>query len=129
MSVKTKSIYDEKEPSDGTRILISRFYPRGVKRTHFDLWIRDASPEKPLLKEYRDKAIDWKVFSKKFRDQLKSSPSSLEAIKKIEELAKKDDVTLLCYEREGQKCHRLIVKSVVNQKTRKKSSSKNEESK
>jgi hypothetical protein len=30
--IKTKSIYDPKERSDGVRVLITRFYPRRIKR-------------------------------------------------------------------------------------------------
>ncbi|MHB8568104.1 MAG: DUF488 domain-containing protein [Nitrososphaerales archaeon] len=116
MPVKTKSIYEKREDSDGIRVLVSRFYPRGVKRSHFDSWIRDASPEANLLKDYRNKLINWRVFSTKFRRQLKSSQSSKEAIERIAKWSKSETVTLLCYEKEGEKCHRHIVKSIVDRK-------------
>ena len=93
-----------------------RFYPRGIKKTHFDLWLRGASPEATLLKEYRNKVIDWRGFSVKFRQQLRSSRASKDEIEQITEMAKNHDVTILCYEKEGEKCHRNIVKSVVNRR-------------
>ena len=34
--IRTKSIYDPKEESDGIRILITRYWPRGIKKEHFD---------------------------------------------------------------------------------------------
>ena len=43
--IKTKRIYDPKEDSDGTRILITRKWPRGQKKDRFDEWIKDLSPE------------------------------------------------------------------------------------
>lgn len=116
MTVGSKSIYAPKERSDGTRVLVTRYYPRGVKRAHFDLWIRDASPEVKLLKAYKNNEIDWETFSRKFKVQLHTSPESKEAIKQIVELSKTRNVTLLCYEKEGENCHRQIVKSLVNQK-------------
>jgi uncharacterized protein YeaO (DUF488 family) len=118
LTIKTKSIYEEKKKSDGTRVLISRFYPRGVKRTHFDVWIREASPEAPLLKEYKNKVISWREFSKRFREQMRSSPNSQKAIQDLIELSERRNVTLLCYEKEGQKCHRDIVKAVTERAIR-----------
>ena len=116
--VKTKSIYEKRVRSDGTRILVTRFYPRGVKRTHFDLWIRNASPESKLLKDYRNNSISWREFSKKFRIQIRSSIAGKEAISQLVELGKKGRITLLCYEQEGKRCHRHIVKAIIESKIR-----------
>ena len=33
--IKTKSIYDPKEENDGIRILITRYWPRGIKKRTF----------------------------------------------------------------------------------------------
>ena len=120
MVVSTKSIYEEKSASDGIRVLVSRFYPRGVKRSHFDLWIRDASPEPVLLKKYKKGSLNWNEFSKHFKEQLKSSAKSRDAIDKLVELGRSNRITLLCYERQGEHCHREIVKAVVNLRTKRK---------
>jgi hypothetical protein len=40
MAVKTKSIFKPAEENDGIRILITRYYPRGIKTGHFDYWIK-----------------------------------------------------------------------------------------
>ena len=101
---------------DGTRVLVTRYYPRGVKKTHFDLWLRDLSPEVTLLKEYRNKVLDWRGFSTRFRRQLRTIPAAKEAMNKLVELSRNHDVTILCYEKEGENCHRNIVKSIVNRK-------------
>ena len=117
--VSSKSIYDLKSSSDGKRILISRYYPRGVKKDRFDLWIRQASPGIPLLKEYKSGAIDWKEFSKRFRTQMTKTPEGKRALAELAEQAKlSDSITLLCYEKEGENCHRNIVKSILDRKLR-----------
>jgi uncharacterized protein YeaO (DUF488 family) len=114
MSLKTKSIYDEKVKSDGVRILVTRFYPRGIKRTHFDLWFRNASPEAALLKKYKTGALNWREFSKRFKEQLRASLESKKAVQDLIELLREGKtVTLLCYEREGQNCHRYLLKSAI----------------
>jgi uncharacterized protein YeaO (DUF488 family) len=46
--IKTKYIYTPKETSDGTRILIARKWPRGIRKGHFDEWYKELSPEEDL---------------------------------------------------------------------------------
>jgi uncharacterized protein YeaO (DUF488 family) len=55
--IKTKSIYDPKEENDGIRILITRYWPRGIKKGHFDKWYKELSPSRDLLKRYKDKKM------------------------------------------------------------------------
>ena len=117
--IRTKSIYGEKESSDGTRVLVSRYYPRGIKKSHFDIWMRHASPEIALLKEYKGGSISWDELSKRFRKQLRASEKSKEAIEQLVDLSENNDViTLLCFEKDGENCHRNIVKSIVESKIR-----------
>lgn len=53
MVIKTKSIYEPSEENDdGTRVLITRFCPRGIKKNKFDCWIRELSPSGDLLNNY-----------------------------------------------------------------------------
>jgi len=121
MPLKTKSIYDERQNSDGTRVLVTRFYPRGVKRTHFDLWIHDLSPEAALLKEYRSNNLGWREFSRRYKSQMRSSPDSKRAIQSLVEILEMGrNVTLLCYEREGEKCHRYLLKSIIESSMKRK---------
>jgi len=113
LTIFTNSVYEEKTSSDGIRVLITRFYPRGVKKECFDIWIRGASPTPDLLKEYKKGLIGWPEFSKRFRKQLTSLEESKAAMDSILELSKSSDITLLCYEKEGENCHRTLVKSRV----------------
>ena len=103
--IKTKSIYDPKERKDGKRILITRHYPRFNKKLEYDEWNRNLAPSKELLKSYQDKKITWSQFHLAFLKELSSDEAKRE-LDKLSELARKRSVTLLCYEREGEKCHR-----------------------
>jgi len=113
LPVKTKSIYDPPEPEDGVRVLITRYYPRGVKKDRFDRRIIALSPSRGLLSSYRDGEKDWDQFSKTFLSELRANPESLEAIRSLHALSKSQDVTLLCYERSGAPCHRYLVRDMV----------------
>jgi len=113
MLIKVKSIYKPKDEEDGTRILITRFYPRGVRKDHFDQWMRELAPSKDLLKGYKTGEVNQNQFTKQFLKQINSDDESKLAIQTLSELACDSNVTLLCYERDGDFCHRHLVQDVI----------------
>ena len=68
--IRTKSIYDPKEENDGIRILITRYWPRGIKKEYFDKWYKELSPSRDLLKIYKDKKIDFSLFGRLFLQEI-----------------------------------------------------------
>jgi uncharacterized protein YeaO (DUF488 family) len=125
LTLLTKSIYEPREESDGTRVLITRFYPRGVKKDRFDRWVRDLSPSRELLGAYRSGEKSWEVFESEFTAELNANPSSMLAIRSLREESRKGNVTLLCYERSGMSCHRYIVAELVKKHKKPRADAKN----
>jgi uncharacterized protein YeaO (DUF488 family) len=113
LAAKTKSIYEPSKPGDGLRVLITRYYPRGVRKDRFDRRVVALSPSRRLLSSYRSGEMGWGEFSEAFLSELRANPESLEAIRALHELSKERDVTLLCYERRGLPCHRYIVRDLI----------------
>jgi uncharacterized protein YeaO (DUF488 family) len=117
--IKTKSIYEPTEENDdGIRVLITRYYPRGVKKDKFDCWIRELSPSRNLLKNYQQGKCNWQEFKSAFISEIRDNRDSLE---RIETLSRQNEflvITLLCYEREGKNCHRYIVKDMIEKPVR-----------
>lgn len=112
--IKTKSIYHPKDnKEDGLRVLITRFYPRGVKKTHFEIWMRELAPSKKLLNEYKTNKKTWNQFIKDFKSELQANKDSLQAIKDLSFKAKSNDVTLLCFEKDNTPCHRHLLKKII----------------
>lgn len=72
--IRSKSIYDPKEEDDGIRILITRYWPRGIKKEYFDKWYKELSPSRDLLKRYKYKKLTFlhleDYFLKKFKSQM-----------------------------------------------------------
>lgn len=113
LTVKAKSIYKEAERVDGIRALITRYYPRGVKRDHFDAWIRELSPSAALLKKYKEGKIQWNDFEVALVSEFRENMDSIETIYMLHDLSRRKNVTLLCYEKDDQPCHRHLVKELV----------------
>lgn len=106
--IKTKSIYDKKEDSDGTRILITRYYPRGIKKEKFGRGYRELSPLKSLLKNFKDRMISQNVFFQFFCIDLRNDEKKLQLCKHLAIESENKTITLLCYEKEEIFCHRYL---------------------
>ena len=113
MSVKTKCIFEPIEEGDGRRILITRYYPRGVKKEHFDEWVYALSPSPKLLFSYKKGEKTWNEFMWAFIDEIRRNDTSVEAIQALNDASKSEDITLLCYEKSGRPCHRHLVRDLV----------------
>jgi uncharacterized protein YeaO (DUF488 family) len=50
LMIALKRVYDAPEPSDGTRVLVERLWPRGLakERAHIDLWLKEVAPSHEL---------------------------------------------------------------------------------
>lgn len=110
--MRTKSIYDPVEGLDGVRVLITRYYPRGVKKDRFDVWAKALSPSRELLASYRSGKKGWRQFASSFLSELRGEESR-EALERLAALSRDSVVTLLCYEREGLPCHRYLVRDAL----------------
>ncbi|MDE0267059.1 MAG: DUF488 family protein, partial [Thaumarchaeota archaeon] len=113
MAVKTKSIYAPAGPSDGRRILVTRYHPRGVKRSKYDAWDRSLAPRAKLLKAYKDKDLEWADFERRPLQELRASPDSVSSIRELHACSRTHDITLLCYEPAGRPCHRRLLKKII----------------
>lgn len=111
--LKTKSIYASSDPSDGARVLVTRFYPRGVKRERFHEWRRELAPSVKLLKQYKAMEISEVEFERCFKIEMNAT-ASRQTIKDLGSRAMVSDVTLLCYEPEGEMCHRNILQEIIS---------------
>jgi uncharacterized protein YeaO (DUF488 family) len=112
--IKTKSIYEPAEENDdGIRVLITRYYPRGVRKDKFDCWIRELSPSRDLLKKYHQGKCSWQEFKTAFTSEIGDNKDSLDTIEALRRQNEFLVITLLCYERGGENCHRYIVKDMI----------------
>ncbi len=111
--IKTKSIYKPIEEEDGLRVLITRWYPRGVKREKYDIWVRELAPSAELLKRYKNTEVDWDDFKITLLSELRDNMDSVEAIHALQARSNMQDITLLCYEKDGCPCHRHMVRELV----------------
>ena len=114
--IRHASIYDTLEPSDtsGLRVLVMRYWPRGVRRDRVDLWLKDAAPSPELLHEYTHGVIDAVEFDRRYRQEMTSDrPAVLRQLHDLER--EHGTLTLLCRERlpPSTYCHRLALADLL----------------
>lgn len=105
LMIKTKSIQEKSSHSDGRRISVMRF-PKGS----YDEEYRDLAPSIGLLMNYKKKKIDWNEYEKRYDEEMKPKKDLL---KELAERAKKETLTLLCFEKTDEKCHRRLLKTLI----------------
>jgi uncharacterized protein YeaO (DUF488 family) len=93
-TIRIKRIYAPPEPSDGTRILVDRLWPRGMARdkAHIGAWIKDIAPSDVLRRWYAHDPKKWPEFRERYVAELRHNP----AVAEISDIAAKSKtVTLL----------------------------------
>ena len=110
MPLKTKSIYDPVEKSDGIRLLVMTLWPRGFKKGSFDRWEKSLGTPIELIRKYKAGKIEWPELKKEYKKAMAGQKALLTEIAK---LSKKQTVTLLCSCRDEATCHRSILKEMI----------------
>ena len=112
--IMTKSVYSPRS-GGGARVLVSRYWPRGVKKESVDLWIKDLGPSPALIKSWKAGKITWAEFRKRYAAERGSEEwkAAFDELKAYLGALKGKDATLLCTCREGEHCHREILKEML----------------
>ncbi len=114
--IKTKSILDQPEESDGKRILVSREKPLGLplKKLRISDWMKRLAPSTDLMKEWKKSIINWGEFCNRYREEMAEQTDTLS---NLAEKSVGEDITLLCHEPEhNPHCHRHILKRLITHK-------------
>ncbi len=111
MAVKTKCVYDKAEAADGYRLLVMRFWPRGVRKDSVDAWEKELGTSADLIKEWKSGSVTWPEFSRRYRAEMRSQKDKIAELAKR---AKKETITLLCGCREENRCHRSLLKQLIS---------------
>jgi uncharacterized protein YeaO (DUF488 family) len=93
-NIKLKRAYEPAEPSDGTRILVDRLWPRGVSRDEaaLDQWLKDVAPSTDLRKWFGHDPGRWDEFRERYVGELSQHS---EQVKELRTLAREGTVTLV----------------------------------
>ncbi|MDP7239367.1 MAG: DUF488 family protein [Candidatus Latescibacteria bacterium] len=111
--INTKSVYDPVEITDGKRVLVTRYWPRGISKKQLNIvdWIRELAPSKELLNDWKNNNINWQKYELRY---FKEVENKQQCIQKLANLAVSGTITLLCFEKEDNPhCHRHLLNNLL----------------
>ncbi len=113
--IAIKRVYDEAAPADGTRVLIMRLWPRGIRKDRVDVWLRELGPVVELLRAFRGGTVDWAEYRRRYLAGLRR-PEATAQIAEVRRLARDGRVTLLCGCPDEQRCHRSLLRGYLTKR-------------
>ncbi len=92
--IKLKRAYDPPAADDGTRVLVDRLWPRGVKKANaaIDEWLKEIAPSAELRKWFGHDPERWVEFQRRYRSEIRKHP---EEFKRLRMLAQHGRLTLV----------------------------------
>ncbi|MDY0275650.1 MAG: DUF488 domain-containing protein [Desulfomicrobium sp.] len=113
MHIAIKRVY-EPPGEDGTRILVDRLWPRGLKKEKLlGIWLKDAGPSTELRKWFGHDPQKWTEFKKRYFAELDDHP---EVISTIMEFASQGMVTFLYASHEQEYNQAVALREYVESK-------------
>lgn len=111
--VHIKRAYDPASRGDGTRILVDRLWPRGLKKDEVKVvkWMKELGPSTELRKSFGHDPAHWKEFRTRYKAELRRAEAR-ELLKEISKAAARGTVTLV-YSAKDEKHNQAIVISEV----------------
>src|SRR5688572_8367914 len=110
--IRVKRVYEEPAANDGSRFLVDRLWPRGLKKESLALdgWLKEAAPNDRLRKWFGHDAKKWKEFRKQYFAELRVKANSWQPIM---ERARRSDVTLLYGARDSEHNNAVALKDFL----------------
>jgi uncharacterized protein YeaO (DUF488 family) len=115
MPFSETSVYAHPPAAAGWRVLVMRRWPRGIRKAAIDEWLPDAAPSADLLRTYRDGALDFAAFGRRYAAEMRARSATLAHLRARER--QHGQVVLLCWERPPKPCHRTLLLRLLNRQT------------
>jgi len=114
--LKLKRAYEPASREDGTRFLVERLWPRGVKKTELrlDAWLKDIAPSPELRKWYSHDVTKWSEFQKRYRNELNQHR---EALNPVLQAASHGTVTLIYAAHDTEHNSAVVLRGYLEKQT------------
>jgi uncharacterized protein YeaO (DUF488 family) len=113
--LKAKRVYDPPAAADGLRVLVMRLWPRGIRKEAVDLWLKELGADVANLRAWKAGRMDWPEMRRRYMEGL-AAPAAAADLARLEALARRRTVTVLCGCVDEQQCHRGILKEILGRR-------------
>jgi uncharacterized protein YeaO (DUF488 family) len=114
--IKLKRVYEPPERGDGTRVLVERLWPRGVRRStlELDAWLKDVAPSDALRRWFQHDPAKWEAFQKRYAAELDANTGAWQPLLQAVQAG---NVTLLFSARDIEHNNALALKTYLESRT------------
>ncbi|HEY7538565.1 MAG TPA: DUF488 family protein [Methylomirabilota bacterium] len=110
--IAAKRIYDPPSDGEGHRVLVMRLWPRGIRKSRVDVWLKELGPVLPLLRAFRSGQVDWAGYTPRYLEGLER-PEAQEQLAQVRAATEKGTVTLFCGCADETHCHRSLLRAYL----------------
>lgn len=109
---RIKRVYEPAAADDGTRVLVDRLWPRGLKRDEakIDLWLKEIAPSTELRRWFGHAPDRWDEFRRRYAEELLAQPH---ALAQLREVGEHGPVTLLFAARDEQRNNAVVLRELL----------------
>jgi uncharacterized protein YeaO (DUF488 family) len=120
--IRTRRWNDPVQPGDGTRILVCRYRPRGVKKSDetWDEWVPDLGPSRELHHQvYSPEGLPWDEYRVRYHQEMRGAKAAFYIRALQQRVASGEAITLLCSSAcsDENQCHRSLLKALIESAT------------
>jgi len=113
--IKLKRVYEAAASSDGSRVLVERLWPRGVRKANLriDTWLKEIGPSNDLRQWFAHDPKKWDVFRERYFAELDSKPTLW---KGLVQAARRGPITLIYSSRDPEHNNAVALKDYLQTK-------------
>ena len=113
-AIRARRVYDPPEPGDGTRVLVDRLWPRGLRKdgARLDEWAKDVAPSSELRTWFGHDPEKFADFCRRYTGEL-SRGAARAALEHLTALATAGPVTLLTATRDIDHSHAAVLAGLL----------------
>lgn len=121
--IKLKRVYEPAASGDGTRFLVERLWPRGVRKSELqmDEWLKDVAPSTELRQWFGHDPDKWGDFRERYFRELRANP---DAVGPIIAAAKRKTVTLLYSSHDAEHNNAVALREYIGRRLKRKTASR-----
>ena len=110
--VRLRRVYDDPLPDDGTRVLVDRIWPRGLRKdsAHFDEWFKDVAPSTELRTWYGHEPDRFREFRRRYLAELKHN----DALDQLTAIRRQGEMTVLTATRDVEHSHAAVLATLLD---------------
>lgn len=117
--LQVKRVYDAPDETDGSRVLVDRLWPRGIKKEKAALtaWEKAIAPTNELRKAFGHDPEKFPAFVQQYEAELEANPESGAFLEKIKTFLDTGNVTLLYGARDPEHNNAVVLKDWIEKKS------------